>query len=75
MEDFMKVTSTAIWDEAKQAWRVHTEYTANNFQPDKPLVGEYYVRACNCFVLPFAISATLGIDCELEADEIVEEIT
>lgn len=74
MEDFMKVTSIATWDADKKAWRVHTEYTADNFEPDKPLVGEHYIRACDCFVLPFAISATLGIDCELEEDESIEEI-
>ena len=75
MEDFMKVTSIATWDEAKQAWRVHTEYTADNFQPDTPLVGEHYVRACDDFVLPIAISATLGIGYECEESESVEEIS
>ena len=75
MEDFMKVTSIATWDEAKRAWRVHTEYTADNFQPDKPLVGEHYVRACDDFVLPLAISATLGIGYECEESESVEEIS
>lgn len=74
MEDFMKVTATAIWDANKKMWRVHTEYTADNFEPDKSLVGEHYIRACDDFVLPIAVSATLGIGYELEKDEIVEEI-
>ena len=75
MENFMKVTSIATWDEARRAWRVHTEYTADNFQPDKPLVGEHYVRACDEFVLPLAISASLGIGYECEEGESVEEIS
>lgn len=72
--EFMKVTSIATWDADKKAWRVHTEYTADNFQPDKPLVEEHYIRACDDFVLPLAISATLGIGYELEEDETLEEI-
>lgn len=75
MEDFMKVTSTAIWDEAKQAWRVHTEYTASNFSPDAPLVKEHYIAAGDEGVLPYAVTDTLGLVCDLAEDEWMEEIS
>ena len=74
MEDFMKIVSTAIWDEAKQAWRVHTEYTASNFHPDKPLMKEHYIAAGDEGVLPYAVADTMGIIYNLSEDEWVEEI-
>ena len=75
MEDFMKVISIATWDEAKRAWRVHTEYTASNFHPDFPLVAEHYIAAGDEGVLPYAVADTLGVVCDLAEDEWMEEIT
>ena len=74
MENWMKVNSMAIWDEAKQAWRVRTEYTASNFQPDESLVKEHYIAVGNEGVLPCAVSDTIGLVCDLAEDEWMEEI-
>lgn len=75
MNNFMKVVSTAIWDETKQAWRVRTEYTANNFQPNEPLVKEHYISMGDEGVLPCAVTDTIGLVCDLAEDEWMEEIT
>ena len=75
MEDYMKVTSIAIWDKTKQAWRVHTEYVASNFHPDFPLVKEHYIAAGGESVLPYAVANTLGVICDLAEDEWMEEIS
>ena len=75
MENWMKVSSMAIWDETKQAWRVRTEYTASNFQSDSPLVKEHYISMGDEGVLPCAVSDTVGLICGLAEDEWMEEIT
>lgn len=75
MKDWMKVSSMAKWDEAKQAWRVRTEYIASNFQLDEPLVKEHYIAAGNEGVLPYAVTDTIGLTCGLAEDEWMEEIT
>ena len=74
MNEFMKVISTAIWDEAKQAWRVHTESTASNIQSDQPLVKEHYISMGDEGVLPCAVSDTIGLACDLAEGEWMEEI-
>lgn len=75
MENWMKVSSMAIWDETKQAWRVHTEYTASNFQSDEPLVKEHYISMGDEGVLPCAVTDTIGLVCNLAEGEWMEEIT
>ena len=75
MKNWMKVSSMAIWDETKQAWRVHTEYTASNFQSDEPLVKEHYISMGDEGVLPCAVSDTVGLIRDLAEDEWMEEIT
>ena len=74
MGNWMKVSSTAIWDEVKQAWRVRTEYTASNFQSDSPLVKEHYISMGDEGVLPCAVSNTIGLVCDLADGEWIEEI-
>lgn len=75
MKNWMKVSSMAKWDEAKQAWRVRTEYTASNFQPGNPLVKEHYISMGDEGVLPCAVTDTIGLVCDLAEDEWMEEIT
>ena len=75
MENWMQVSSMAIWDETKQAWRVHTEYTASNFQSDEPLVKEHYISMGDEGVLPCAVTDTIGLVCNLAEGEWMEEIT
>ena len=75
MESWMKVNSMAIWDEAKQAWRVRTEYTTSNFQPNDSLVKEHYISMGDEGVLPCAVTDTIGLVCDLAEDEWMEEIT
>lgn len=75
MKNWMKVSSMAKWDEAKQAWRVRTEYIASNFQPDEPLVKEHYISMGDEGVLPYAVTDTIGLTCDLAEDEWMEEIT
>ena len=74
MENWMKVSSMAIWDETKQAWRVRTEYIASNFQSDSPLVKEHYISMGDEGVLPCAVSDTIGLACDLAEGEWMEEI-
>lgn len=74
MNDFMKVVSTAIWDEVRQAWRVHTEYIASNFQSGSPLVKEHYISMGDEGVLPCAVSDTIGLVCDLAEGEWMKEI-
>ena len=74
MENWMKVSSMAKWDETKQAWRVRTEYIASNFQPGSPLVKEHYISMGDEGVLPCAVSYTIGLICPLAENEWMEEI-
>ena len=75
MKNWMKVSSMAKWDEAKQAWRVRTEYFASNFQSNEPLVKEHYISMGDEGVLPCAVTDTIGLTCDLAEDEWMEEIT
>lgn len=75
MENWMKVSSMAIWDEAKQAWRVHTEYTASNFKPNESLVKDHYISMGDEGVLPCAVIDTIGLTRGPAENEWMEEIT
>lgn len=66
----MTASATAVWDEEKQAWRVHVEWDNGNH-----LESEYWIAAGDEGVIPIAINHLVGIDPQLYEDEWIEEIT